>query len=115
MLAKLPAAQVRALFPAAASFVDRTGRGPRSLPALRTLLGAERRQGWAVEDGYVTEGFASVAVPVFDHGERPIAAITVTFRHVCDTECGQTWPELAQDALLAAEELTTRIGGRPKK
>ena len=115
MLARLPAAQVRALFPTAGSFVDRTGRGPRSLPALRTLLGVERRQGWSVEDGYVTEGFASVAAPVFDHGERPIAAITVTFRHVCDTECGETWPELAEDARLAADELTTRIGGRPTR
>jgi DNA-binding IclR family transcriptional regulator len=113
MLARLPAAQVRALFPTAGSFVDRTGRGPRSLPALRTLLAVERRQGWSVEDGYVTEGFASVAAPVFDHGERPIAAITVTFRHVCDAGCGETWPDLAEDARLAADELTTRIGGRP--
>lgn len=111
MLAQLPPAQVRALFPGVASFVDRTGRGPRNLPALRGLLTNERRRGWAVEDGYVTAGFASVAAPVFDHGQRPIAAITVTFRHVCESECGLTWPELAQDVLSAADELTTRIGG----
>jgi DNA-binding IclR family transcriptional regulator len=115
MLARLPAAQVRALFPSTEAFVDRTGRGPQNLPALRRVLNTERRQGWAVEDGYVTKGFASVAAPVFDHGERPIAAITVTFRHVCETECGQTWPELAEDASRAADELTARIGGRAKK
>ena len=38
MLAHLPAAQVRALFPSAASFVDRTGAGPQSLPELRAEL-----------------------------------------------------------------------------
>lgn len=111
MLAFLPNAQVRALFPGVATFVDRTGRGPRNLPALRRLLTAERRRGWAVEDGYVTEGFASVAAPVFDHGERPIAAITVTFRHVCDVECGETWPELATEVRQTADALTDRIGG----
>ncbi|MFD1148430.1 IclR family transcriptional regulator [Saccharothrix hoggarensis] len=109
VLARLPAAQVRALFPG--PFVDRTGRGPRNLPALRRLLAEERRRGWAVEDGYVTAGFASVAAPVFDHGERPIAAITVTFRHVCDVECGETWPELAAEVRRTADELTGRLGG----
>ncbi|MCP2258726.1 transcriptional regulator, IclR family [Streptoalloteichus tenebrarius] len=122
MLAHLPAAQVRALFPGAASFVDRTGRGPRDLPALRRLLAAERRRGWAVEDGYVTRGFASVAAPVFDHGGRPVAAISVTFRHDCDPaapptaplpECGEEWAELASEVRAAATELTTRIGGHP--
>ncbi|MCP2168012.1 IclR family transcriptional regulator [Goodfellowiella coeruleoviolacea] len=119
MLAHLPAAQVRALLPSAASFVNRTGRGPTNLPALRRLLLAERRRGWAVEDGYVTLGFASVAAPVFDHGGRPIAAISVTFRHLCEPdqhdhgqqECGQQWPELADEVRHAADELTSRIGG----
>ncbi|GAA2689776.1 MULTISPECIES: IclR family transcriptional regulator [Actinosynnema] len=111
MLARLPDAQVRALFPSARAFVDRTGRGPRNLPALRRLLAEERRRGWAVEDGFVTAGFASVAAPVYDHGERPIAAITVTFRHLCEEPCGQSWPELAAEAMQAADSLTERIGG----
>nr|WP_199439643.1 IclR family transcriptional regulator [Umezawaea beigongshangensis] len=112
VLARLPAAQVRALLPSAAAFVNRTGRGPRDLPALRRVLAAERRRGWAVEDGHVTAGFASVAAPVFDHGGRPTAAVTVTFRHVCDEECGQTWPDLAEQVRSEAAELTARIGGR---
>ncbi|AXX33597.1 IclR family transcriptional regulator [Actinosynnema pretiosum subsp. pretiosum] len=111
MLARLPDAQVRALFPSARAFVDRTGRGPRNLPALRRLLTGERRRGWAVEDGFVTAGFASVAAPVYDHGERPIAAITVTFRHLCEEPCGQSWPELAAEAMQTADSLTERIGG----
>ncbi len=108
-LAHLPPAQVRALFPAA--FVDRTGRGPRSLPALRRALALARDAGWAVEDGYVTPGFASVAAAVFDHGARPVAAISVTFRHVCEPECGEWWPEVAGSVRRAADQLTGRIGG----
>ncbi len=113
MLAHLPNAQVRALFPTTASFVDRTGRGPTNLPSLRRLLTTERRRGWAVEDGYVTLGFASVAAPVFDHGQRPTAAITITFRHLCETECGETWPDLASETRKTADALTDRIGGTP--
>jgi DNA-binding IclR family transcriptional regulator len=111
MLAHLPAAQVRALFPAKDSFVDRTGRGPAHLPALRRLLAEDRRRGWAVEDGYVTPGFASVAAPVLDHTGRPIAAISSTFPHRCDDECGETWPDLAVETQRAAAELTARVGG----
>jgi DNA-binding IclR family transcriptional regulator len=113
MLGKLPAAQVRALFPNAPSFVNRTGRGPMDLPALRRLLAAEKRRGWAVEDGHVTPGFASVASAVLDHNDRPVAAISVTFRHECDRECGRDWPELAVEVRAAAAELSARIGHRP--
>ena len=115
MLANLPAAHVRALFPSAAAFVQRTDRGPRSLAELRRVLANERRRGWAVEDGHVTYGFASVAHAVFDHGERPIAAISVTFRHHCPEEpmmCDITWPELAEQVRRTATALTVRIGGK---
>lgn len=112
MLAHLPAAQVRALFPGRDSFVDRTGRGPGNLPELRQLLAAERQRGWAVEDGYVTEGFASVAAPVFDHGGRAIAAISTTFPHLCANECGELWADHAAPTKRAAAELSTRLGGR---
>jgi DNA-binding IclR family transcriptional regulator len=80
MLTRLPAAQVRALFPSADAFVDRTGIGPRNLPELRRALAADRRRGWAEEDGLVTPAIASVAAPVLDHGGRPLAAVGVTFR-----------------------------------
>jgi DNA-binding IclR family transcriptional regulator len=113
VLERLPAAQVRALFPTRDAFVNRTGRGPAHLPDLRRLLSEGRRRGWTVEDGYVTEGFASVAAPVLDHGGRPIAAISSTFRHACAAECGSTWPEVAAETLRAAAELSTRIGGPP--
>lgn len=117
ILAHLSAAQVRALFPRTRSFVRRTERGPRQLAELRRILSVERRTGWAVEDGFVTEHFASVAHPVFDHGGHPIASISMTFRHHCEggTPCGRTWPELAAEVLGAAQELTVRVGGHGGK
>ncbi|KMS87654.1 IclR family transcriptional regulator [Prauserella rugosa] len=124
MLAHLPKAQVRALFPAASAFVHRTTRGPAGLAQLRATLAEHRRLGWAVEDGHITADFASVAYPAFDHGGRPMAAISLTFRHRCGDSgdptdddgpgdgCGATWPQLAARVRRAADELTSRIGGR---
>ncbi|MFC9438711.1 IclR family transcriptional regulator [Nocardia sp. NPDC057030] len=113
ILAYLPAAQIRALFPSASSFVRRTERGPNSLASLRTVLAVERHRGWASEDGHITPGFASVAYPVFDHNQRPIAAISVTFRHHCEaTPCQADWTPLADRLRTAADSLTQRIGGR---
>ena len=51
ILAALPAAQVRALYPDRDAFVDRHGLGPSSLSALRSLLSETRQRGYATEDG----------------------------------------------------------------
>ena len=79
ILAALPANQVRALYPDRTSFVDRHGRGPTSLSTLRTLLSETRQRGYAIEDGEVTPGFASVAAAVLDHNAHPVAGIAVTY------------------------------------
>jgi DNA-binding IclR family transcriptional regulator len=79
MLAALPAAQVRALFPDRDAFVLRHDLGPRSLSALRQVLTDVRRRGHAEEDGEVTPGFASVAVPVLTPDGRPAASVAVTY------------------------------------
>ncbi|WP_067702885.1 IclR family transcriptional regulator [Nocardia jejuensis] len=116
MLAQLAAPHVRALFPGRSAFPMRTDRGPRDLRDLRRVLRTEAERGWAVEDGYVTAGFATVAAAVFDHGGRPIAAVGLTIRHHCpdeSTECGSTWPDLAARIRTTASTLTITIGGRP--
>jgi DNA-binding IclR family transcriptional regulator len=79
VLAALPPSQVRALFPDRSAFVDRHGRGPTSLSALRTLLAETRSRGYAAEDGEVTPGFASVAAAVLDHNGHPVAGVAVTW------------------------------------
>ncbi|WP_341997990.1 IclR family transcriptional regulator [Microbacterium sp. LWH7-1.2] len=111
MLAALPREQVRALFPDAASFADRTGRGPQRPGELREVLRRVRERGWAFEDGEVTLGLGSVGVAVLDHVGWPIAAIAVTFPAEGAREPGT----LAELITPVAAELGRRIGGaRPR-
>jgi len=79
IMGSLSASQVRALYPDRAAFADRTGNGPQSPTALRSVLTEQRRRGYAVEDGEVTLGMASIAVPVIDHNGHPVAGLAVTY------------------------------------
>ncbi len=109
MLAHLPAAQVRALFPTAATFTSRTGLGPASLRELRETIRVESQQGYAEEHGLVTAGYASVAACVFDHGARPTAAVALTFSADVDP---RRRARLGGAVVAAADALTGRISGR---
>ncbi len=111
ILAALPAAQVRALYPDRAAFVQRDGRGPSSLTTLRSELAQVRQRGYARESDSVTKGFASVAAAVLDHNGHPAAGVAVTYPHA----------EVPVEALLTitekttktAAELSRRLGYRP--
>jgi DNA-binding IclR family transcriptional regulator len=109
MLARLPAAQVRALFPDPAAFVLRTGVGPRSPSALRALLVDVRRRGRADEDGEVTAGFASIASPVLDHSGHPVAGVAVTFPSAALPVAARD--RVAERVARTAATITRRIGG----
>lgn len=109
VLAGLPPAQVRALFPDPGAFVDRHGAGPTSPTALRRLLVDVRRRGYAMEDGEVTPGFASVAAAVPDHTGHPIAGVAVTYPA---GGAGTGSARTARAVLAAADELRRRIHGR---
>ena len=108
MLAALPRAQVRALYPDASVFTDRTGRGPRRPSDLRELLRQVRVDGHAVEDSEVTAGFASVGVAVLDHAGWPAAALAVTWPSAEAKDVAS----VARVVHDAAAELARRIGGR---
>jgi len=103
MLAALPREQVRALYPDAAAFADRTGRGPTRPSELRDVLREVRERGHATEDGEVTLGLRSIGVVVRDHSGWPAAAIAVTWAEHAD-------PPDAAVAVAAARELERRIG-----
>jgi DNA-binding IclR family transcriptional regulator len=111
MLAALPRAQVRALYPSAASFVDRTGAGPATPGELRSLLGREAAQGWSTEDGHVTAGIASVAAAVVDPTGRPVAAVGVSFPSAERPGAGAR-TALAVDVVATADALSRRLGPR---
>ncbi|MGY2701380.1 MULTISPECIES: IclR family transcriptional regulator [unclassified Nocardioides] len=105
ILARLPASQVRALYPSATEFVERHGRGPAAPSALRALLSDTRQRGYAVEDGEVTPGLASVAVAVLDHNRHPVAAVAVTYPDDSDAD------GLPEAVTHTAGLLTRRISG----
>lgn len=77
ILAGLPPAQVRALYPSADTLFHRTERGPSSPAELAAILAVARRQGYAEEDSEVTPGFSSVAVGL--GGAAGLAAVAVTW------------------------------------
>jgi DNA-binding IclR family transcriptional regulator len=109
LLAGLPPAQVRALFPSPREFVLRNERGPRSASALRQLLVEVRRRGYAVEDGEITENFASVAAAVTDHAGHPLASVAVTFDDSQVTSARRDY--LAAHVVRTAQAISRRIGG----
>lgn len=112
VLADLPAAQVRALFPDGDAFIRRTGHGPTRLSELRAVLTDVRRRGHATEDGEVTEGFASVAAAAHDHTGHPVAGVAVTFpADAVPAEPQAPRRRLADAVRACAAELTGRIGG----
>lgn len=109
MLAKLPNAQVRALFPDSTAFVLRNELGPTSRTALRQLLVETRRNGYAGEAGEVTPGYSSVAVAVLDHADHPVAAVAVTYP--TDEVDEQRRAQITQQVANTARQLSRRVGG----
>ncbi len=110
MLAALPQAQVRALFPDRDTLVQRDGRGPSSTTRLRSELQLVRQRGYAVEDGLVTPGLGSVAVAVLDHNDYPVAAVAVTYPEPEVDAAGRD--RLVASLRSAAATLETRLGHR---
>ncbi len=104
ILAALPAAQVRALYPDPGAFVQRHGTGPRTLSQLRVLLTDTRQRGFATEQGEVTPGLSSVAAAVLDHNRHPVAGLALTYAE------GDA-VALSEAVRRTAAALTRRMGG----
>ncbi|MCU1570425.1 MAG: IclR family transcriptional regulator [Naasia sp.] len=109
LLATLPRAQLRALFPATAALAQRQGSPELRLADLLRLLEEVKRAGYAAEDGDVTAGLASVAVAVRDHAGWPAAGITLTFPR--ENIPLDEWPSVAETLRVYAAELSRRIRG----
>lgn len=105
MLATLTAQQVRAVMSSPTAFVSRTGRGPASLSALRSVLARERRAGFAVEDGEILDGYTSVGVAIVDAGGRLAGAVSVTMRSTGVDEVIALVPQVRD----AAEAIAARL------
>jgi DNA-binding IclR family transcriptional regulator len=109
LLARLPAAQVRALFPNTAAFVE-TEHGPATPSALRQLLSDVRNQGYATEEGSVTSGLSSLAQAALDHTGHPTAAVAVTY--LAKDVDHRAEASLVEAVKAAALQLSRRLGFR---
>jgi DNA-binding IclR family transcriptional regulator len=109
MLAALPPAQLRALFPHRDTLVQRDGHGPTSVTELRRLLTTVRTRGHATEDGSVSAGLSSVAQVVRDHTGHPVAGVAITFP--TDGVSEDERSSLVVAVTRAAATLTARISG----
>ena len=108
ILAALPAAQVRALFPDRNAFVERHGRGPTTLSALRVAADRDpatrpRRRGRRRHAGLRQRRRRRCC----DHNGHPVAGVACTF------SSGDADEGLASRAVReTATGLSRRIGGR---
>ncbi len=109
MLAGLPAAQVRALYPEPSSLVRRHEAGPATPGQLRTVLSRARQDGFSVEEGWVTAEWYSVGVAVADPGGHPVAALALTYPRRADSSVQRR--RLAAVLQLAADEVARRLRG----
>jgi DNA-binding IclR family transcriptional regulator len=109
ILAGLDASQVRATFANNKTFVDRTGLGPKNVRELAALLRDEAKDGFSAENGFITDGFSSIAVAARNHLGIPVAAIALTFRSEDADEALRG--ELAGALKAAGLELSKRLGG----
>ena len=108
ILAAMPPAQVRALYPDRAAFVQRHDRGPTSLSALRAVLAETRQRGHAIEEGEVTPGLSSVGAAVLDHNGLPLAGIAVTYPTTDEPDVDR----LVREVTATAAAVGRRLGGR---
>ncbi|MBW3083977.1 Transcriptional repressor IclR [Austwickia sp. TVS 96-490-7B] len=108
MLACLPAAQVRALYPDRTAFVRRHQKGPTGLVSLRAMLTQVRSRGFGYETGTVTPGFESIGVVARDPVGHPVAAVAVTW---AEGTLGMSTDKLVRRIRAAADEITRRLGG----
>jgi DNA-binding IclR family transcriptional regulator len=73
------------------------------------MLRDESAAGFSSEDGFITEGYSSLAVAAKNHLGIPVAAIALTFRSE-DAEAGLR-SDLAVGLRSAGAELSKRLGG----
>lgn len=111
MLAALPLVQLRSLYSTREDLVARQpGVGPSTPAELAAVLEQVRSDGIAREDGEVTPGTRSVAAPVLDHADWPIAAVGLTWQ---SSRLGEDGVAACAEAVKdAAEKVARAATGR---
>lgn len=107
LLSQLSTAQVKATF-GKSDLVNRTGVGPKNLRELSSVLNQERENGYAFEDGHVSNGFASIAAAAKNHLAMPVAAVALTFRR--EHTSSEVISALSKLITTSTKELSKRLG-----
>jgi len=112
MLAYMPPATVRALFPAD-PLPRLTGRGPASLGELMDELARCREQGYSIDDEGIREGVVALAAPIFDASGQPVAGLGVCLNKAVlnDAQIDRQ----RQVVVQAAHTLSQRLGARAQE
>ena len=99
LLAALPKAQVRALYPKTAfPLSSRTGKGPETEKDLSAVLEETRKRGFALEEDEITEGLSSLAIAATDRSGWPVAALAITAETKALQQSTEKWVASLQDA-----------------
>lgn len=109
ILAALPAAQVRAIYPHESALVVGNRGGPATIAELDRLLVTVRQRGFATENGQVTAGLSGIGMAVMDRDGHAVAGVAVTFE--TDRVSSERRVELVEAVRRAATTLTRRLGG----
>lgn len=109
MPARLPARQVRALFPDRASMVQRLGGGPAGPGELRRMLIDVRVRGFALGGGLGHRGAVLGRVCGAGPHRPPAAAVALTYDPAAVDERRRRW--LVERAYATADQLSRRLGG----
>ncbi len=105
MLAALPPAQVRALYPDASAFARRDD-DTWTYRRLSQELSGVRERGYSTERGEVTAHLTSIGVAVTDRSGWPLAAVALTFTDRDNREVLDDWVSKLQ---ATAAELARRL------
>jgi DNA-binding IclR family transcriptional regulator len=110
ILSNLRSSEVRAQFAGSRGFINRTDAGPRDMSALRALLVVEKKQNYAKESGFISDGYSSLAVSLADSNQLPIAAIGITLK--TEVLSKQLESDIVRAIRRTAHQLEQRMGYR---
>jgi IclR family transcriptional regulator, KDG regulon repressor len=89
-----------------------TARTITSAAVLKAQLRRVAEQGYAIDDEEAQAGARGVAAPVHDYSGEVVAAITITGPASRITR--SKVPQFAEEVMQAAENISSRLGYRPK-
>ncbi len=89
----------------------RTGRTVSSLPALKEVLAAVRRQGYALDDEENEDGARCIGAPIFDYAGQVKAAVSVSAPVNRLTDA--LLPGVVAGVVEAAQLISRQLGYRP--